>query len=96
MMPCHLIFKQLMNDYEATTLLLIAVMEVPREEVSSWCHRSQGEGVNGLIVLAALLKNQSPSSPSNLAIIGRICFTPETESWKIKLLVEMKSNFDDY
>jgi len=71
--------KQLMNDYDETHASTIAVMEVPREEVSSYgVIAPQGEGINGLYSVETFVEKPNPEeAPSDLAIIGRYLLTPE-------------------
>lgn len=71
--------KQLIDDYEATHASTIAVMPVPREEVSAYgVIAPQGEGVNGLYSVETFVEKPKPEdAPSDLAIIGRYLLTPE-------------------
>ena len=70
--------RQLIDVYEAQGGPVLAVEEVPREEVESY-GIVDGEAIGeGLYRVRALVEKPKPSeAPSNLAIVGRYVLTPE-------------------
>lgn len=71
--------RQLMNDYEKISASVVAVMEVPHEEVYKYGVISPGDiiepdlySVDGFVEKPAV-----EDAPSNMAIIGRYLLTPE-------------------
>ncbi|MFC6314195.1 UTP--glucose-1-phosphate uridylyltransferase GalU [Lapidilactobacillus achengensis] len=71
--------KQLIQDYERTHASTLAVMQVPKEEVSAYgVIDPEGESVPGLYNVRRFVeKPKTAEAPSNLAIIGRYLLTPE-------------------
>lgn len=78
--PC---LRQLMNVHGFYGASVIAVMEVPRENISSYgCIAAEPVSHNGsvgrLYRITDLVEKPKPAdAPSNLAIIGRYVLTPE-------------------
>lgn len=71
--------RQLMDNYESTHASTIAVMDVPREDVSKYGIINPGEEVekNLFNVINFVEKPAIEDAPSNMAIIGRYLLTPE-------------------
>lgn len=71
--------RQLMDNYESTHASTIAVMDVPREDVSKYGIINPGEEVekNLFNVINFVEKPDIEDAPSNMAIIGRYLLTPE-------------------
>ncbi|WP_125708455.1 UTP--glucose-1-phosphate uridylyltransferase GalU [Companilactobacillus zhongbaensis] len=71
--------KQLIEDYEATHASTLAVMQVPKEEVSKYgVIDPEGQQRPGLYNVKQFVeKPKMEDAPSNLAIIGRYLLTPE-------------------
>ncbi|MGO3732266.1 MAG: UTP--glucose-1-phosphate uridylyltransferase GalU [Vagococcus sp.] len=71
--------KQLMDNYEKTHASTIAVMDVPREDVSKYGIINPGEEVekNLYNVINFVEKPAVEEAPSNMAIIGRYLLAPE-------------------
>lgn len=71
--------KQLMDNYDTTHSSTIAVMDVPREDVSKYGIINPGEEVekNLFNVKNFVEKPAIEDAPSNMAIIGRYLLTPE-------------------
>lgn len=71
--------KQLINDYDATHASTLAVMEVPKEDVSKYGIINPGGEVakNLFNVKNFVEKPPVEKAPSNMAIIGRYLLTPE-------------------
>lgn len=71
--------KQLMDNYDKTHSSTIAVMDVPREDVSKYGIINPGEEVekNLFNVKNFVEKPAIEDAPSNMAIIGRYLLTPE-------------------
>ena len=72
--PC---LKQMVDAYEETGANMVAAMEVPEADVSSYgvldYSRDDGTKVN---VKAMVEKPNAEDAPSNLAVIGRYILTP--------------------
>lgn len=73
------ITKQLMNAYDETHASTLAVMEVPKEETSSYgVIDPEGQYSDQLYHVNRFVEKPDPAeAPSNLAIIGRYLLTPE-------------------
>ncbi|MGX4686420.1 UTP--glucose-1-phosphate uridylyltransferase GalU [Vagococcus sp. JNUCC 83] len=71
--------KQLINDYDATHASTLAVMEVPKEEVSKYGIINPGGEVEKNLFNVKNFVEKPPvdKAPSNMAIIGRYLLTPE-------------------
>jgi len=70
--------RQLMAIHEETGGSVIAVMEVPKEEVSRYGIIAGEEVRPGLWRVESLVEKPSPSeAPSNLAVIGRYILSPK-------------------
>uniref|UniRef100_UPI00260E1E21 UTP--glucose-1-phosphate uridylyltransferase n=1 Tax=Companilactobacillus sp. TaxID=2767905 RepID=UPI00260E1E21 len=71
--------KQLIEDYEATHASTLAVMQVPKSEVSKYgVIDPEGQQRAGLYNVRKFVeKPKVEEAPSNLAIIGRYLLTPE-------------------
>ncbi len=78
--PC---LRQLMDVYEFFAAPVLAVMEVPKESISSYgCIDAEPVSYNGsknkVYRIRDLVEKPKPSeAPSNLAIIGRYILTPD-------------------
>ena len=78
--PC---LKQLINIYEAFSAPVLAVMEVPIEQISAYgvvaADPVEYNGVKDRVfrVLDMVEKPKASEAPSNLAIIGRYILTPD-------------------
>ncbi len=72
------VLKQMMEAYEVTGGNVIAVEEVPREEVSSYGVIARGDGPDeGFTVTDMVEKPKPEDAPSNLIISGRYILQPE-------------------
>ncbi|TXK85702.1 UTP--glucose-1-phosphate uridylyltransferase GalU [Paenibacillus sp. N3.4] len=70
--------KQMMNVYEQTQTSVIAVQEVPWEDVSKYGIVSPSMSRDGYKLIDDLIeKPDRDQAPSNLAVIGRYIITPE-------------------
>lgn len=70
--------RQMVDAYNEVGGNLISVLEVPREEVSSYGVIAPGEGRNGLTEVRGLVeKPRREDAPSNLIISGRYILQPE-------------------
>ncbi|MFC6346935.1 UTP--glucose-1-phosphate uridylyltransferase GalU [Vagococcus carniphilus] len=71
--------KQLMDNYDKTHASTIAVMDVPREDVSKYGIINPGQEVEKDLfnVVNFVEKPAVEDAPSNMAIIGRYLLTPE-------------------
>lgn len=71
--------EQMIGQFEKVKSTILAVMEVPKEEVSRWGIVKPKKGQKGdLLELEDLVEKPDPtSSPSNLAVIGRYILTPQ-------------------
>lgn len=72
--PC---LQQMVEAHEETGGCMVAAMEVPRDQVSSYGVLDV-EGEDGRVVLARGMVEKPPveEAPSNLAVIGRYILTP--------------------
>ena len=72
------VLKQMMEAYEETGGNVIAVEEVPHQEVSSYGVVARGPGEdNGFRITQMVEKPQPADAPSNLIISGRYILQPE-------------------
>jgi UTP--glucose-1-phosphate uridylyltransferase len=71
--------KQMMDAYEEVGGNLISVLEVPREEVSSYGVIAPGHSINGALteVTGLVEKPKIEDAPSNLIISGRYILQPQ-------------------
>ncbi|WP_317949373.1 sugar phosphate nucleotidyltransferase, partial [Campylobacter jejuni] len=66
------VMAQMVKIYEKYRCTIIAVMEVPKEQVSSYGVIAGNFVEEDLIMVNSMIENPSPQeAPSNLAIIGR-------------------------
>ncbi|MBC5857658.1 UTP--glucose-1-phosphate uridylyltransferase GalU [Campylobacter jejuni] len=72
------VMAQMVKIYEKYRCTIIAVMEVPKEQVSNYGVISGNFVEDNLIMVNSMLEKPSPEeAPSNLAIIGRYILTPD-------------------
>jgi UTP--glucose-1-phosphate uridylyltransferase len=72
------VLKQMMEAYEETGGNVIAVEEVPMEDVSSYGIVARGKGPDeGFAITAMVEKPKQKDAPSNLIISGRYILQPE-------------------
>ncbi|EJR5527860.1 UTP--glucose-1-phosphate uridylyltransferase GalU [Campylobacter jejuni] len=72
------VMAQMVKIYEKYRCTIIAVMEVPKEQVSNYGVISGNFVEENLIMVNFMIEKPSPDeAPSNLAIIGRYILTPD-------------------
>ncbi|EAI6285922.1 UTP--glucose-1-phosphate uridylyltransferase GalU [Campylobacter coli] len=72
------VMAQMVKIYEKYCCTIIAVMEVPKEQVSSYGVIAGNFVEEDLIMVNSMIEKPSPQeAPSNLAIIGRYILTPD-------------------
>jgi UTP--glucose-1-phosphate uridylyltransferase len=72
------LLRSMLGVYERYGRSVIAVMEVPREDISSYGCISPDDVEENLVRVGAIVEKPRPEdAPSNLAVIGRYVFTPE-------------------
>ncbi|EHD2423096.1 UTP--glucose-1-phosphate uridylyltransferase GalU [Campylobacter jejuni] len=72
------VMAQMVKIYEKYRCTIIAVMEVPKEQVSNYGVISGNFIEENLIMVNSMIEKPSPDeAPSNLAIIGRYILTPD-------------------
>ncbi|MGH9003884.1 MAG: UTP--glucose-1-phosphate uridylyltransferase GalU, partial [Acidimicrobiia bacterium] len=72
------LLRSMLGVYERYGRSVIAVMEVPREDISSYGCVSPDDVEENLVRVGAIVEKPKPEdAPSNLAVIGRYVFTPE-------------------
>ncbi|EAH6126838.1 UTP--glucose-1-phosphate uridylyltransferase GalU [Campylobacter jejuni] len=72
------VMVQMVKIYEKYRCTIIAVMEVPKEQVSNYGVISGNFVEENLIMVNSMMEKPSPDeAPSNLAIIGRYILTPD-------------------
>jgi UTP--glucose-1-phosphate uridylyltransferase len=72
------VLKQMMETYERTGGNVLAVEEVPMEDVSSYGVIARGEGPDaGFAITGMVEKPKKEDAPSNLIISGRYILQPE-------------------
>ncbi|MGI7918550.1 UTP--glucose-1-phosphate uridylyltransferase GalU [Campylobacter jejuni] len=72
------VMAQMVKIYEKYRCTIIAVMEVPKEQVSNYGVISGNFVEDNLIMVNSMIEKPSPDeAPSNLAIIGRYILTPD-------------------
>ena len=72
------LLRSMLGVYERYGRSVIAVMEVPREDISSYGCISPDDVEENLVRVGAIVEKPKPEdAPSNLAVIGRYVFTPE-------------------
>ncbi len=72
------LLRSMLGVYERYGRSVIAVMEVPRDDISSYGCISPDDVEENLVRVGAIVEKPKPEdAPSNLAVIGRYVFTPE-------------------
>ncbi len=72
------VMAQMVKIYEKYRCTIIAVMEVPKEQVSSYGVIAGNFVEDDLIMVNSMIEKPEPKeAPSNLAIIGRYILTPD-------------------
>ncbi|ELL4702462.1 UTP--glucose-1-phosphate uridylyltransferase GalU [Campylobacter jejuni] len=72
------VMAQMVKIYEKYRCTIIAVMEVPKEQVSNYGVISGNFVEDNIIMVNSTIEKPSPDeAPSNLAIIGRYILTPD-------------------
>ncbi|EDO8499343.1 UTP--glucose-1-phosphate uridylyltransferase [Campylobacter jejuni] len=72
------VMAQMVKIYEKYRCTIIAVMEVPKEQVSNYGVISGNFVEENLIMVNSMIEKPSPDeAPSNLAIMGRYILTPD-------------------
>ncbi len=72
------VLKQMVKLYEKYKCSIVAIMEVPKEQVSSYGVISGKEIEDGIFMIDNMVeKPDADKAPSNLAIIGRYILTPD-------------------
>ncbi|HEC1877709.1 TPA: UTP--glucose-1-phosphate uridylyltransferase GalU [Campylobacter jejuni] len=72
------VMAQMVKIYEKYRCTIIAVMEVPKEQVSNYGVISGNFVEDNLIMVNSMIEKPSPDeAPSNLAIMGRYILTPD-------------------
>ncbi|ECQ5882602.1 UTP--glucose-1-phosphate uridylyltransferase GalU [Campylobacter coli] len=72
------VMAQMVKIYEKYRCTIIAVMEVPKDQVSSYGVIAGNFVEEDLIMVNSMIEKPSPQeAPSNLAIIGRYILTPD-------------------
>jgi len=72
------LLRSMLGVYERYGRSVIAVMEVPREDISSYGCIKPDDVEENLVRVGAIVEKPRPEdAPSNLAVIGRYVFTPE-------------------
>jgi len=70
--------KQMVEQYDETGGNIVAVMEVPRDQTSSYGILNPGAVDDDLVEIKGLVEKPKPEeAPSNLSIIGRYILQPE-------------------
>ena len=73
--PC---LRQMVDAYEDTGGSMVAAMEVPHSQVSSYGVLDVKEDMGALVSIKGMVEKPEPqSAPSNLAVIGRYILTPD-------------------
>jgi UTP--glucose-1-phosphate uridylyltransferase len=72
------LLRSMLGVYERYGRSVIAVQEVPRQDISSYGCISPEDVEENLVRVGAIVEKPRPEdAPSNLAVIGRYVFTPE-------------------
>ena len=72
------VMAQMVKIYEKYRCTVVAVMEVPREQVSNYGVVAGNAVEDSLIMVSSMIEKPTPKeAPSNLAIIGRYILTPD-------------------
>ncbi|RIK08329.1 MAG: UTP--glucose-1-phosphate uridylyltransferase [Acidobacteria bacterium] len=71
------LLREMIRVYEASTASVVAVMEIPPEDSTSYGIIEPGESEGNLVEIKSIVEKPEPEdAPSNLAVIGRYLFTP--------------------
>jgi UTP--glucose-1-phosphate uridylyltransferase len=72
------LLRSMLDVYERYGRSVIAVLEVPREDIKNYgCVSPEGMEENLVRIRSIVEKPKPEDAPSNLAVIGRYVFTPE-------------------
>ncbi len=72
------VMAQMVKIYEKYRCTIVAVMEVPKEQVSNYGVIAGNSVEDSLIMVSSMIEKPTPKeAPSNLAIIGRYILTPD-------------------
>lgn len=72
------LLRSMLEVHERESASVLALMEVPIEQISSYGCASADASDDGLVRVRAIVEKPAPQdAPSNLAVIGRYVFTPE-------------------
>lgn len=71
------LLKEMIGVYESRGASVVAVMEIPPEDSTSYGIIEPGEADGSLVEIKSIVEKPEPEdAPSNLAVIGRYLFTP--------------------
>lgn len=71
------LLKEMIGVYDERRASVVAVMEVPPEDSSSYGIIEPGDATGNLVEIKSIVEKPEPEdAPSNLAVIGRYLFTP--------------------
>lgn len=71
------LLKEMIGVYETRGASVVAVMEIPPEDSTSYGIIEPGEADGNLVEIKSIVEKPEPEdAPSNLAVIGRYLFTP--------------------
>ncbi len=72
------LLRSMIDVYEERGGSVLAILEVPREEISGYGCAEADAVADGVVQVRSLVEKPRPEdAPSNLAVIGRYVFTPE-------------------
>lgn len=72
------LLRSMLDVYERYGRSVVAVMEVPRDDISAYGCVAAEDVEENLVRIRAIVEKPNPEeAPSNLAVIGRYVFTPE-------------------
>ncbi len=79
MVAGHTLLSDMIKLHEEYQCSILALMEVPREEISLYgCVAHEPIDESGTVRITGIVEKPDPAeAPSNLAVIGRYVFTPE-------------------